>query len=662
MNIPRLALILIFIKAGCLAAFAQSATAPANATPVESAVKVDPATPVRTAASRDKDTLSVDFPDEDLKTILRNVGDLFELNLVVPDTLVGKTSIKLRDVTWRQIFHVVLSPVGYSYIEEGNIIKIISDERLTAEPATTEVYILNNAKAADIKPTIDGLVTGTSGKIVVDSRSNALVITERPSQLKRIAAIIEQLDKATDQVMIESKFVEVTDRDIRNIGVNWASLQGLQLGVSGVNQTWDRGRGQISGNDVQLTGVAGNGATSQNSSGTTNTNTNGTNTSVTNGTSGSTTSGTTAGTTSGNAIVYATTPTPIGLANGVYATSTMNPATGAVSGLPASVVAGTGVANYVAPVVTPGNPPTTTPATFTSVNTFNGTNANGTSASTANGTTSGTTVGTTGTTDRTITDAVANTLSNSATNAVNSLIGLTNSGSTNRLASAVFSSSDFNVIVSALKQQNNSKVVSNPTIVTLNNTEAVINIGQEFPVPSYTYNEQRGSFEVSGFTYKPIGIILKVTPQVNARGVIKLALEPEVSIQNGSTSFGGAGGAQIPIIGTRKVKTQVSLKDGYTMGIGGLISSATSHGGTKVPILGDIPLLGRLFSSKSVNDEATNLLIFITAKTVNADGASPEEVFDPRAVQAIGMSREDMPGNRTPKGADMFAPVSANKK
>ena len=141
-----------------------------------------------------------------------------------------------------------------------------------------------------------------------------------------------------------------------------------------------------------------------------------------------------------------------------------------------------------------------------------------------------------------------------------------------------------------------------------------------------------------------------------------IALEPEVSIQNGSTTFGGAGGAQIPIIGTRKVKTQVSLKDGYTMGIGGLISSATSRGGTKVPILGDIPLLGRLFSSKSVNDEATNLLIFITAKTVSADGASPEEVFDPRAVQAIGMSREDMPGNRTPKGADMFAPASANNK
>ena len=693
MNIPRLALIAIFLKACSLTSSAQPVTAPANAAPVNPAAAVEHDSSVRTAASRDKDTLSVDFPDEDLKTILRNVGDLFELNLVVPDTLVGKTSIKLRDVTWRQIFHVVLTPVGYSYIEEGNIIKIVN-EKQNDEPVVTEVFVLNNAKASEIKPIIDGLITAKDGKIVTDARSNSLVITEQASKLKRISLLIEQLDKATDQVMIESKFVEVTDRDIRNIGVNWASLQGLQLGVNGINQTWDRGRGQQSGNDVQLTGIAGNGATFQGSSGTSNTNTNGTNASVTNGTTGSTangttgsttngttgstTNGTTASTGAGNTIVYATTPTPLDVGTGVYTTSTINPATGVVSGLPASVAAGTGVANYVAPVTTPGSPPTTKPATFTSVNTFNGTNLNGTTGTTANGTNSltslgtsvltnvGTSVltsnGTTGTTGRTVNDAVANTLNNSATNAINSLIGLTNSGSTNRLASAVFSSSDFNIIVSALKQQNNSKVVSNPTIVTLNNTEAVINIGQEFPVPSYTYNEQRGSFEVSGFTYKPIGIILKVTPQVNARGVIKLALEPEVSIQNGSTSFGGAGGAQIPIIGTRKVKTQVSLKDGYTMGIGGLISSATSHGGTKVPILGDIPLLGRLFSSKSVNDEATNLLIFITAKTVSADGASPEEVFDPRAVQAIGMSREDMPGNRTPKGADMFAPASANNK
>jgi type II secretory pathway component GspD/PulD (secretin) len=230
------------------------------------------------------------------------------------------------------------------------------------------------------------------------------------------------------------------------------------------------------------------------------------------------------------------------------------------------------------------------------------------------------------------------TIENTVTGAVNNLMSLTNTGGTSRLTSAVFSASDFNIIVSALKTQNNTKVVSNPTVVTLNNTEAVLNIGSEFPIPSYTYNSERGTFEVSGFQYKPIGIIMKVTPQVNAQGTIRLALEPEVSQQNGETTFGGAGGATIPIIATRKVKTNISLKDGYTAGIGGLVTSNKNHGGTKVPILGDIPGLGRLFSSKSVNDQSTNLLIFITAKTVNPDGAAPSDVFSASALDSVGMA------------------------
>ncbi|MEJ1973005.1 MAG: secretin N-terminal domain-containing protein [Lacunisphaera sp.] len=541
--------------------------AAAAATPPAPAATVQGAEPAANSVSRDKDTLSVDFPDEDIKTILRNVADLFELNLVVPDTLAGKTSIKLRDVTWRQIFQVVLSPVGYTYIEEGNIIKIVSNESLQQEPGATEVFILNNAKASDIKPTIDGLVdAATGGKIVIDNRSNSLVITERPSRMGRIRVIIDQLDKATDQVMIETKFVEVTDRDVRNIGVNWASLQGMQLGVGGMSQTWTRSRGQntTNGNNDNLT---------TNSTGPVNTS-------------------------------LSTTTTGTQLTSQTVTTN--DPIT--------------------------GNPTSTTGLVTVPTNTSS-----------------------------TVTTAAGPTSTTS--DVVSQLMGLTNTGGTARVANAVFSASDFNIIISALKTQNNTKIVSNPTVVTLNNTEATLNIGQEFPIPSYTYNQERGTFEVSGFSYKPIGIILKVTPQVNGRGVIKLTLEPEVSQQNGSTSFGGAGGASIPIIATRKAKTQVSLKDGYTMGIGGLITSSQDHGGTKVPVLGNIPVLGRLFSSKNVNDSITNLLIFITAKTVSADGASPEEVFDPRMVSAVGMSHEDLPGYRAPKGTDMFAhPVDFDKK
>jgi type IV pilus assembly protein PilQ len=431
----------------------------------QSAVTVAGAEPEQSTATRDRDTLSVDFPDEDIRTILRNVADLFELNLVVPDTLTGRSSIKLRDVTWRQIFQVVLSPVGYTFIEEGNIVKVLSQDSLAVEPVSTEVFILNNAKAADIRPTIEGLVDAAAGgRILVDARSNALVITERPTRMMRVRSIIEQLDKATAQVAIESKFVEVTDRDIRDLGVNWASLSGYTVGNQ-PSETVIRGGGNVPrNNDGEL--------------------------------------------------------------------------------LPDIKLAST---------------------TFASV----------------------------------------------------------------------LSAPQFNVVLSALANRNNTKIVSNPTIVTLNNTEAFINIGQEFPIPSYTYNSERGTFEVSGFQYKPIGIILKVTPQVNNEGTIRMLLEPEVSQQTDQTSFGGAGGAQIPIIATRKVRTQISIKDGNTAAIGGLIQTSQQARNARVPVLGSIPGVGRLFSAKGKTDTGTNLIIFITARTVSPDGANPEQVISSDAIRAV---------------------------
>ncbi len=558
----------------------------ASATPAASTpVIIEDAAPAGATRQDNQDTLSVDFPDEDIRTILRNVADLFELNLVVPDTLQGKTSIKLRDVTWRQIFQVVLSPVGYTYVEEGNIITVVSQDQLLMEPVVTEVFLIDYARASDILPTISPLVDATKGgRVVVDGRSNALVITERPSQMTRIRPIIEQLDKATSQVMIESKFVEVTDRDVKNIGVNWASLQGFQIGAGEMTQEWNRLRGQ-----TRTNGSNNNSNTGSNSSSTT--------------TSSTTTtlpsSSTTGSTITGSQLVQQT-------------TTTVDPIT-------------------LQPVQT---------TSFVTVPTN--------SSSTTTTTTSGGTTGQSG---------VQNTLANTASSAINNLLGLVNTSGTSREATAVFSASDFNVVLSALQTQNNVKLVSNPTIVTLNNTEANINIGEEFPIPNYTYNQERGTFEVSGFTYRPIGILLKVTPQVNSQGFIKLTIEPEVSSRAGITSFGGAGGAEIPIIATRKSKTQVSLKDGYTMGIGGLIENTAQNGQSKVPVLGTIPGIGRLFRSDTKNVDSRNLLIFITAKTVNPEGAPIDEIFDPRAVRAMGLKADDLPGYRD--GSDPFGPSPA---
>jgi len=213
-------------------ALAQETAVPPPAAKPDAAPAQAPATENKAVVSKGKDTLSVDFPDEEIRNVLRNVADLFELNLVIPEALQGKTSIKLRDVTWRQIFQVVLQPVGYTFVEDGNIIKVVTQESLNLEPLTTEVFILNYAKASEIKPALDSLVDAkVGGKIVVDARSNALVVTERGSVMQKLKPIVQNLDHPTEQVMIESKFIEVSNADVKNIGLNWTSLK------NGVNLT-----------------------------------------------------------------------------------------------------------------------------------------------------------------------------------------------------------------------------------------------------------------------------------------------------------------------------------------------------------------------------------------------------------------------------------------
>jgi type IV pilus assembly protein PilQ len=520
-------------------------------------VKDTAGTPTTKAAGQN--TLSVDFPDEEIRNILRNVAELFDLNIVIPDALQGKTSVKLHDVTWHQIFQVVLTPVGYTFVEDGNIIKIVSNESLTQEPVSTEIFVINYAKATDIQPTLVSLVDAAAGgKIVVDGRTNSLVITERPSRMKRIRPVIEELDRPTDQVMIESKFVEITNNDVRNIGVNWSSL-------SAFNVTATPGGGGI----YTYTNTYGSAVNNSNN--------------ISNGTSGTTN--------------------------------------------------------------------TNTGTTLTS----------GSNATTSNTTTNGTPTNTSTTgTNSAIANTAGNTVANAITSATNAIQGTTGTGTSSNVLSAVFSSDQFKLVLSALEQLNNAKIVSNPTIVTLNNTEASINVGQQYPIPEYTFNQQTGTFEVSGFNYKDIGIILKVTPQVNARGFIKLTLAPEVSQNQGTTSFGGASGASIPIIGTRKAVTQVSLKDGYTMGIGGLISTNFNNGVNKIPLLGDIPLIGYLFKQDTRNNTVDNLVIFITAKTISAEGAPVEQVFNSKEVREFQLKRSDMPGYRD--GSDPFIDESPQPK
>ena len=180
-------------------------------------------------AAAGKDTLSVDFPDEDIRNVLRNVADLFELNLVMPDTLQGKTSIKLRDVTWRQIFEVVLKQVGYTFVEKDNIVKIVGIAELQGEPFGTKTFTFENVAAGKIKPLVDPMLTPKrdgdpakgiqpqpAGTIVVNDLANELIVTDQSTVIARIGDMIKRLDSEPKQVVIETKFVEISKDDTKN--------------------------------------------------------------------------------------------------------------------------------------------------------------------------------------------------------------------------------------------------------------------------------------------------------------------------------------------------------------------------------------------------------------------------------------------------------------
>jgi len=157
----------------------------------------------------------------------------------------------------------------------------------------------------------------------------------------------------------------------------------------------------------------------------------------------------------------------------------------------------------------------------------------------------------------------------------------------------------------------NAKILSNPKLLVLNNQEASIAIVEEIPyMESKTTSSSTG--DVTGTTsFKQAGIKLKVKPQINRDGSIVLSVSPEQSYRTGQAID------NTPIINTTKSTTILMLRSGETAAIGGLIRETEDESITKVPLLGDIPLLGYLFKRVQKNKTRSELTIFITAKIVN---------------------------------------------
>jgi len=155
------------------------------------------------------------------------------------------------------------------------------------------------------------------------------------------------------------------------------------------------------------------------------------------------------------------------------------------------------------------------------------------------------------------------------------------------------------------------KVLSDPKVATLNNQPANINVTTQIP---YVTSNATANTVSSAVNYVTVGIQLSVTPTVNADGRITLVINPVVS-QPSATAAASSTGA--PAVDSRNATTTVLVKDGETIVIGGLISDSVSDTIAKIPILGDIPILGWLFKKRSKSRNRTELLIFVTPKIMN---------------------------------------------
>ena len=219
----------------------------------------------------------------------------------------------------------------------------------------------------------------------------------------------------------------------------------------------------------------------------------------------------------------------------------------------------------------------------------------------------------------------------------------------NGLTLGLFNKSGLGALAHALESDSNTNILSMPNLITLDNEEAKIIVGQNLPfiTGQYTTTASAGAAGVNPFQTverKDIGLTLRVKPQISEGGTVKLSIYQETSGIDNSVSTGGAGLATTK----RSLDTNVLVDDGQIIVLGGLIDDNMQDSVEKVPGLGDIPLIGGLFRYKTQNHVKRNLMVFLRPTIIRNNGQSvdlAEDRYDYiRDAEIEGQSHQAYPG------------------
>ncbi len=428
--------------------------------------------------------VTVDFKGADIKTVLAYIAEVSGVDIVPSPDVKGTLDLKLTNKPWQVALDIIVRNYGFAYEREGDIIRVVTIDKLKQEELTTQTFNLNYAKSKNVVAAIKNILT-ERGKAVSDDRTNTLIVTDIPTNIYKISQVVERLDKVTDQVLIEARVIETLLDDTEKLGIDW----NVKFSVSGARrpttipfesfkvpffskplQSSQQFFPKVQTAAPQTTTVGAGGAT------------------VTD-----------------TAAQFPTIP------EGVFSF----------------------------PFATPGD-----------------------------------------------------------------------------FSFGTLDFSEFQAVLEMIKSRSNTDIISNPKIATLNNSEAVINVGQTLNLPKYERNGSTGKMEITGYDPKELGVILKVTPHVNDKGEIVVDLAPEISDLVRYDTLDKATGVVAPVFSQRQAKTQIMVRNGETIFIGGLIKENDVDIRKKLPFLGDlfgdVPVLGLAFTKKETIKQKTELIFFIT--------------------------------------------------
>jgi general secretion pathway protein D len=180
---------------------------------------------------------------------------------------------------------------------------------------------------------------------------------------------------------------------------------------------------------------------------------------------------------------------------------------------------------------------------------------------------------------------------------------------------------DVNATIHALSTLNKTEILSRPSVLTRSNQQATILVGQSVPTVTGSQIAATTGAVTNTITYRDVGVILRVTPFITNEGYVEMILSPEISSIS-ATTVALANGVNSPVFDTRAADTVVVTKNDHTVVIAGLMSNQKNDLDSKIPILGDIPILGAAFSRKQNTHTKSELLVFLTPHIVN----TPEDL------------------------------------